>query len=107
MNINFLKISSSILAAFIVALCAYIFFSDQKPQSNLSNKEILLKNFKSELKTINEQLPGDIDNFTTLISVKLVEDLIINRHTIRQTLNSDIITDELFGEIKEHLIRVC
>ena len=71
MNINFLKISSSILAAFIVALCAYIFFSDQKPQSNLSNKEILLKNFKSELKTINEQLPRDIDNFTTLTSVKL------------------------------------
>lgn len=105
MNIKFFKNCGLISVISIASLYAYInFFSEQNSQSNLSNKEVLLTKFKNELKVINQQLPRDIDSFTTLTSVDLEKDLIINRHTIKRALNSGISTDELSNRIKEHLI---
>ncbi len=105
MNIKFFKISGLIFVIFLASVYSYItFFPEQTAQSNLSNKEVLLTNFKNELKDINQQLPKDIDSFTTLTSVDLEKDLIINRHTIKQALNSEISTEELYNKIKEHLI---
>ena len=74
----------------------------------LSKKEFLLLSLASELENINASLPQQLDPNTLLNRVTIEDEVIVNKHVLKNIANAGLTLDQIKKVIIPNLIRgVC
>lgn len=74
----------------------------------LSNKEFLLLSLASELGNVNSSLPQQLDQNTLLNSVTIEDEVIVNKHTLKNIAEAELTLEHIKSSIIPSLIHgIC